>query len=220
MPLLFPSGSGGSVPGATGCSPFTVPCVLSAVSLMGRDGSRVCPVELAGSLDNRFRAFFQNPRRILLPYIREGMTVLDAGCGPGFFSVEMARLVGPSGVVYACDLQEGMLARLRGKVEGTALASRIVLHKCSPSRIGLSAPVDFALAFYMLHELPDQGVFFSEVLSLLRPGGRLLVVEPPLHVSKASFSSSIGLALDAGFSSLSCPGVAFSRTALLGPCRK
>lgn len=178
----------------------------------------MCPVELAGSLDNRFRAFFQNPRRILLPYFREGMSVLDAGCGPGFFSVEMARLVGSYGRVYACDLQEGMLSRVRDKVEGTALASRIVLHKCSSVSIGLTERVDFALAFYMLHELPDQRAFFLEVLSLLRPGGRLLVVEPPFHVSKASFSASIGLALDAGFSSLECPGVAFSRTALFSPC--
>jgi len=185
---------------------------------MSRESGRVCPVEGACALDNRFRAFFQNPRRILLPYVSEGMSVLDAGCGPGFFSVEMARLVGPSGRVYACDLQEGMLARVRGKVEGTALASRIVLHKCSPSRIGLSEPVDFALAFYMLHELPDQRAFFLEVFSLLRPDGRLLVVEPPFHVSKASFSASIGLALDAGFVSLECPGVAFSRTALFRPC--
>lgn len=184
---------------------------------MSREGSRVCPVERAGGLDNRFRAFLQNPRRILLPYVREGMSVLDAGCGPGFFTVEMARLVGPSGRVYACDLQEGMLARVRGKVEGTGLASRIVLHKCSSSRIGLSERVDFALAFYMLHELPDQRAFFLEVLSLLRPDGRLLVVEPPFHVSKASFAASIGLALDVGFSSHECPGVAFSRTALLGP---
>jgi ubiquinone/menaquinone biosynthesis C-methylase UbiE len=177
----------------------------------------VCPVERAGGLDNRFRAFFQNPRRIILPYVSEGMSVLDAGCGPGFFSVEMARLVGASGRVYACDLQEGMLDRVRAKVKGTGLASRIVLHKCSSSSIGLSESVDFALAFYMLHELPDQRAFFLEVLSLLRPGGRLLVVEPPFHVSKASFSRSIGLALDVGFSALDCPGVAFSRTALLGP---
>ncbi len=178
--------------------------------------SRVCPVERAGGLDNRLRRWLQNPRRILLPYIREGLTVLDAGCGPGFFSVEMARLVGESGRVFACDLQEGMLRIVRSKVEGTGLEKRIITHKCSSDRIGLSEKVDFALAFYMLHELPDQGAFFSEMMSLLRPGGRLLVVEPPFHVSKASFASSIGLALDAGFYSLECPGVAFSRTALLG----
>lgn len=185
---------------------------------MSRVSSRVCPVERAGGLDNRLRRWLQNPRRILLPHIREGMTVLDVGCGPGFFSVEMARLVGSSGRVIACDVQEGMLGILRSKIEGTGLEKRITTHKCSPDRIGLSEKVDFALAFYMLHELPDQGAFFAEVLSLLRPGGMLLVVEPPFHVSKAAFAASIGLALDAGLCSIECQGVPLSRTALFGSC--
>lgn len=47
--------------------------------------NRVCPVELAGSLDNKIRKWFQNPQKILAPYIKEGMKVLDIGCGPGFF---------------------------------------------------------------------------------------------------------------------------------------
>lgn len=182
---------------------------------MSSERRRVCPVELAGGLDNRFRRWFQNPRRILLPYIREGMTVLDVGCGPGFFSVEMARLVGESGRVFACDLQEGMLRLVRSKIEGTDLAKRMILHKCEENRIGLSETVDFALAFYMLHELPDQGAFFLEVKTLLRPGGQLLVVEPPFHVSKSSFAETVKLALAVGFSSLECTGVPFSRTALL-----
>jgi hypothetical protein len=64
---------------------------------MGVGKNRVCPVERAGSLDNRFRRLLQNPRKILGPYIEEGMTVLDLGCGPGFFSIEIAQMVGKSG---------------------------------------------------------------------------------------------------------------------------
>jgi ubiquinone/menaquinone biosynthesis C-methylase UbiE len=76
---------------------------------MSRQKNRVCPVSLAGGLDNKIRRWLQNPRKILAPYIQEGMTVLDIGCGPGFFSIEMAQLVGKSGKVFAADLQEGML---------------------------------------------------------------------------------------------------------------
>jgi len=50
----------------------------------------VCPVEIAGSIDNRIRRWLQNPQKILRPFIKEGMTVLDIGCGTGFFSVDMA----------------------------------------------------------------------------------------------------------------------------------
>ena len=56
--------------------------------------TRVCPVEKADRLDTRIRRWLQNPQKILKPYIKEGMTVLDFGCGPGFFSVDMAQMVG------------------------------------------------------------------------------------------------------------------------------
>ena len=73
-----------------------------------RDRSkRVCPVEIAGHLDNRIRRWVQNPQKILEPYVEEGMVVLDIGCGPGFFSIDMAKMVGRSGRVIAADLQEG-----------------------------------------------------------------------------------------------------------------
>ncbi|NNK85219.1 MAG: SAM-dependent methyltransferase, partial [Desulfobacterales bacterium] len=73
---------------------------------MGEEHIRVCPVERAGTLDNRFRRWLQNPQTILQPYIEAGMTVLDLGCGPGFFTLDMAQMVGQAGRVFACDLQD------------------------------------------------------------------------------------------------------------------
>jgi ubiquinone/menaquinone biosynthesis C-methylase UbiE len=81
--------------------------------------NHVCPVAIARFLDNRVRRWVQDPRKILSPYIKEGMTVLDIGCGPGFFTVDIARLVGKSGRVIAADLQEGMLRRLKEKIRKT-----------------------------------------------------------------------------------------------------
>jgi ubiquinone/menaquinone biosynthesis C-methylase UbiE len=83
---------------------------------MNNDRNRVCPVELANSLDNKIRRWLQNPQKILSPYVKEGMKILDVGCGPGFFSVELAKMVGAHGKVYAVDLQEGMLQKLRDKI--------------------------------------------------------------------------------------------------------
>ena len=74
---------------------------------MSDRNKRVCSVEISGSLDNRIRKWLQNPQKILRPYIEEGMTVLDVGCGPGFFSIDIAQMVGKSGRVIASDLQEG-----------------------------------------------------------------------------------------------------------------
>ena len=66
----------------------------------------MCPVEPANSLDSKIRKWLQNPRKILSPYIKEGMTVLDVGCGPGFFSIERATMIGRDGMVITVVLQE------------------------------------------------------------------------------------------------------------------
>ena len=76
---------------------------------MNNTKNRVFPVERAESLDNIIRRWLQNPQKILRPYLKEGMTVLDIGCGPGFISIDMAQMVGESGQVISVDLQEGML---------------------------------------------------------------------------------------------------------------
>jgi len=176
---------------------------------------RVCPVERSGGLDNRVRRWIQNPKRILKFYITEGMTVLDAGCGPGFFSMEMAKMVGESGRVIAADLQEGMLRKLKDKIQGTELEERIALHKSEKHRIGVSEKVDFILAFYVVHEIPNQGHFFEELKSILKPKGRVLVVEPLFFVSKAEFNETIRKATVTGFLLSKGPDVFFSKTAIL-----
>lgn len=182
---------------------------------MAEPHDHVCPITLAGTLDNRIRRWLQSPRRLLEPYVREGMVALDFGCGPGFFTLELARLVGSSGRVIAVDLQPAMLERVRVKAQGTELEPRITLHQCQPNRIGLSTPVDFALAFYVLHELPDPAALLTELRSLLTSHGRLFIVEPPFHVSKAAFETTIQCAHRAGFRLIARPRIRFNKAALL-----
>jgi len=182
---------------------------------MGDGKNRVCPVAIAGSLDNRFRRWVQNPRKILGPYIEQGMTVLDLGCGPGFFSIDIARMVGKPGRVIASDLQQGMLQKLRDKIQGTELEERITLHKCQNNRIGVSENVDFVLAFYMVHEIPNQEEFFNEIASILKPNGQVLIVEPPFHVSKTAFEQTIRTARGAGLTPAERPKVLLSKAVIL-----
>jgi ubiquinone/menaquinone biosynthesis C-methylase UbiE len=169
--------------------------------------NRVCPVSLAGGLDNKMRRYLQNPRKILGPYIEEEMTVLDIGCGPGYFSIELAQLVGKSGKVIAADLQEGMLNKIRDKIQGTELESRIRFHKCETNKIGLSEKVDFVLAFYMVHEVPDKQGFFYEIKSMLKPNGHVLIIEPLFHTSKKVFDEIVRRALDSGLKLISRPKI-------------
>ena len=182
---------------------------------MSDNNRRVCPVEYAGHLDSRIRRWVQNPQKLLRPYLKEGMTVLDVGCGPGFYSIEMARMVGKSGRVIAADLQEGMLQKIRDKIRGTDLEARITLHQCGEKSIGWTEEVDFVLAFYMVHELPDQDVFFQEIESLLTPNGQVFIVEPPFHVSKSAFEDMVKTARNAGLTPIAKPNVFLNKAVML-----
>jgi ubiquinone/menaquinone biosynthesis C-methylase UbiE len=183
---------------------------------MERERNRVCPVELANSLDNKIRRWLQNPQEILAPYVKEGMTVLDIGCGPGFFSIEMAKMVGKSGNVISADLQEGMLEKLSYKIKGTELEERIKRVKCDKDKINISERVDFILAFYMVHEVPDKNTFFKQLKSILSEKGQFLLVEPKLfHVFRKEFELTTKIAENNGFKIYQGPKLLFSWTAIL-----
>lgn len=182
---------------------------------MNAKSARICPVEKSGHLDNVIRRWVQNPRKILRPFLGEGMTVLDIGCGPGFFSLEMAKMVGRSGRVIAADFQEGMLQKLKIKVQGTDLEARIMLHRSEEDRIGISEKVDFALCFYLIHELRTPEKFFRELKTLIKPNGTVLVAEPQFHVSQKAFEETISRAVSAGFQATAAWKVFFSKTMVL-----
>jgi ubiquinone/menaquinone biosynthesis C-methylase UbiE len=184
------------------------------------DSSRICSWKIAFALDNPIRRLIHDPKKILGGYIEPGQTVLDLGCGPGTFSLAMAKMVGESGKVIAVDVQEEMLQIVREKAAQQGLESRIVTHKSDPDRIGISEKVDFALAFYMVHEVPSAEAFLGEIVSILKPKGKLLVVEPKMHVSATAFEKTIEVARQAGLSPISEPKIFFSRSKLFQLSRR
>ena len=124
-------------------------------------------------------------------------------------------MVGPAGKVIAADLQEGMLEIIHNKIKSTDLEKNIQLHKCEKERIGYTGEVDFVLAFYVIHELPDQKKFFDEMFSILKPGGYFLIVEPKMHISKKDLTTTISQSGDAGFQLFDLPKIFLSRSVVL-----
>jgi ubiquinone/menaquinone biosynthesis C-methylase UbiE len=173
--------------------------------------AHVCHAQHSGWLTSSVRRLFNNPRRILRGLAGPGDTVVDLGCGPGFFTLFLAEMVGESGHVVAVDIQEEMLARLRVRAEKANLSSRIQPHLAGVDSIGLTGPADFALAFWMVHEVPDRDNFLREVAEIVRQGGRFLLVEPRAHVSKSAFADTLEAAKQAGFVPIAAPRVGLSR---------
>jgi 2-polyprenyl-3-methyl-5-hydroxy-6-metoxy-1,4-benzoquinol methylase len=178
-------------------------------------GDHVCPWWLAYTFDNPLRKFLHDPAALLAPYVREGMTVADIGCGMGYFSLAMARMVGEKGTVIAVDIQQEMLDKLRKRAEKHGLARKIRPVLAAKGDLRLKENIDFVLAFWMVHETGDIPGFLKQVWSLLKPGAALLIAEPRLHVSSGTFGEILRHARAAGFNVSEGPKVRISRTAVL-----
>ena len=108
-----------------------------------------------------------------------------------------------------------MLQKLRRKITGTEFEERIAPHRCEINRIGISGPVDFVLMFFMVHEVPNKVEFFNETAQLLKPGGYVLIVEPPFHVSSSGFDRTYFCPKAAGLAAFIGRKMFLSKTSLL-----
>ena len=178
----------------------------------------VCPWWVGYFLASPMRRFAHNPRKLFAPYIRPGMTVMDLGPGMATFTLDLARFAGPTGKVIAVDIQSRMLEQVKKRAAKAGLLDRIETLLAGDDGAwakGLAGRVDFALAFYMVHEVPDAAAFLTLVRSTLAPGGRLLVVEPKMHVSARHYAGTVDAARKAGFKIDDSPKIRQSRTMLL-----
>jgi ubiquinone/menaquinone biosynthesis C-methylase UbiE len=177
--------------------------------------THVCPWWIAAfTLDVPIRRWLHDPERVVGCYVRPGMTVIEVGCGSGWFTIPMARMVGEQGRVIAVDIQQQMLDIVRRRAEKAGVADRIELHKCQQNRLGIETEADFALVFAMLHEVPDQDRLLGEVHGCLKGGGKLLLGEPPIHVTHKKFLGEVAVAEAAGFEILELPRIRWSHATL------
>lgn len=114
---------------------------------------------------------------IALLGLREGDRVADLGAGGGYFSFRLARAVGPSGRVWAVDVDEGLLDHVARRAEEQGLANLEPLH-ARPDDPGLpDASVDLVFVSNTYHHLPERVAYFRRLLDDLAPNGRVAIVE-------------------------------------------
>jgi ubiquinone/menaquinone biosynthesis C-methylase UbiE len=169
-------------------------------------------------LASPLRKLQYNPRTILAPYVKEGMTVLDFGSAMGFFSIPLAQMVGPAGKVICMDMQEKMLARLRKRAQKAGVSAQMDARLCaqdSPGLQPLAGTIDFALLFAVVHEVPARAALFAGVASALKPRANLLVAEPKGHVSAEDFARTLSIAKEQGFVEVATPQISRTYAVLL-----
>jgi predicted methyltransferase len=148
------------------------------VAPAGRQG-RLFPPENLGLLEAPDREAWQKPEQIMDALgIAEGSTVADIGAGAGWFTIQLARRVGPNGTVYAQDVQRQMLEATRRRVAREGLQN-VQTRLGSGSLPNLpDRTLDAVLMVDMYSEVdsPDRVPFLRNLAAALKPGGRLGIV--------------------------------------------
>jgi ubiquinone/menaquinone biosynthesis C-methylase UbiE len=107
-----------------------------------------------------------------------GMTIADVGTGTGYFALPFASAVGIEGKILAVDFQKEMLEKLRLKLSGSGAPQNIVLVEGEAGRTTLPGDsCDLVFMANLWHELDDEAGVLGEVKRLIRPGGRLAILD-------------------------------------------
>jgi SAM-dependent methyltransferase len=140
---------------------------------------RLFPPQDLGLLEAPDRDEWQRPQQILdAMSIADAAVVADIGAGSGWFTVRLARRVGPNGRVYAQDVQPEMLAAITRRVQREGLANvRPVLGRGSDPHLPAGVALDGVLVVGVVHEIEDRVTLFHNLGTALKPGGRLGVVD-------------------------------------------
>jgi ubiquinone/menaquinone biosynthesis C-methylase UbiE len=165
---------------AMGCvvAVVAVPAAEQRHPVSGRPIAPVMGVGGAGWLDRPEReAEEATSRAIEALDLRPGMVVADVGTGSGYYAIRMARKVGPSGRVYATDIQQGMLDILGRRIAAERLDNIVsVLGAADDPRLP-AGTLDLALMVDVYHELSSPQTFVRRLRESLKPDGRLVLVE-------------------------------------------
>ena len=159
-------------------------CALCAVGTwtvaaqQPRNHGRLFPPQDLGLLEAPDRDQWQRPDRIMDALaIADASVVADVGAGSGWFTIRLARRVGPQGLVFAQDVQQEMLSAISRRVQREGLVNvRPVLGRGSDPRLPANT-LDAVLLVDAYHEIDDRVTLLSNIAQSLKPQGRIGVID-------------------------------------------
>ncbi len=182
---------------------------------MEKNKCHVCPWRMAYLFDNPARKMIHNPKKIFGRYIKKNSVNVDIGCGMGYFSIGMAKLADKDSRVFAVDLQNEMLDVMKKRADRAGLLQKITPIKAESNNFRIPEEADFMLMFWVLHETPDMKQSLQQMYDRLKPDGKLMIVEPGMHVSDKMVEEELELAEQIGFKLVEKPKVKLSKALVL-----
>lgn len=157
---------------------FAIAFAQSVHPITGRRIAPVMGVSGADWLDREERAREEQPDKAVAELnLRPGMMVADVGAGTGFYSIRIARRIAPAGIVYANDIQAGMLERLRANAAAEKVTNiETVLGTESDPRLP-AGKLDLVVLVDVYHEFSQPQRMLDRIRDALKPSGRLVLLE-------------------------------------------
>lgn len=124
---------------------------------------------------------FSDPSTIIPQlHISPGSSVADLGSGIGAYSLVLARIVGPSGKVYSCDVQKDLLIRLDNEAKAQGISNIQTVHSNIETTQGSrlrDASVDWVVIANVLFQSEDRAGLVAEAARILKPSGKVVLIE-------------------------------------------
>ena len=144
----------------------------------GRVFAPVMGVAGAGWLERAEREEEEAPSKAIDALdLKPGMVIADIGAGSGYYTSRMARKVGPTGRVFATDIQPGMIAILERRIKAERLTNVTTVHGAMDDPSLPPQSIDLAIMVDVYHELQQPQLFLQRLKAVFKPGGRLVLLE-------------------------------------------
>jgi ubiquinone/menaquinone biosynthesis C-methylase UbiE len=176
--------------------------------------NHTCPWWLCFTFDNPLRKLIHNPIKILNPFLKKDDSVLDLGPGMGYFTLPICEIVGNKGTVYAADIQKKMLDRIHLKATQKNIEN-LKTFLIGDDGLNIDFSFDFILLFWMFHEVSEKEALLNELKNNLKDSGKMLIVEPKIHVGAKQFTKELEIAQNVGLNIIDYPKILISNSAVV-----
>jgi len=158
--------------GPAGCSG-----VLRRIAMVFLLAAGLLAGQASQSRSEEERAADMKARVVALLGLKSGATAADVGCGDGFYTIPLAHSLGPSGRVYAEDISDGQLEKLKQRLAEDGLNNVEIIKGSVDDPKLPAAAVDGVLIGNAYHEMTAHEAMLNHVISSMRPGGVLVVMD-------------------------------------------